>query len=199
MKLNTNNVSLKISAGQIKQFPADRLPQVAFSGRSNVGKSSLINSLLSRNNLAHVSGTPGKTIVINFYDVDKKMYLVDLPGYGYAKRAFDNKQSWSALTDGFFTKNPNIDSLRLVCQLIDSRTGPTNDDLDMLYYLKESGIDHIIVATKTDKLNATEKKKFSEIIAEEPLTKDTPLIMYSSKTHLGRDDVWKNIISYCSL
>lgn len=199
MKLNTNNVSLKISAGQIRQFPADRLPQVAFSGRSNVGKSSLINSLLSRNNLARVSGTPGKTIVINFYDIDKKMYLVDLPGYGYAKRAYDNKREWSALTDGYFTKNPNIDSLKLVCQLIDSRTGPTSDDLDMLYYLNETGLDHIIVATKTDKLNATEKRDFLEKIAADPLTKDTPLVMYSSKTNAGRDDVWKHISAACKL
>ena len=199
MKVNLNNVSLKISAGQIKQFPADRLPQVAFSGRSNVGKSSLINSLLNRNNLAHVSGTPGKTIVINFYDIDKKMYLVDLPGYGYAKRAYDNKREWSALTDGYFTKNPNIDSLRLVCQLIDSRTGPTEDDLDMLYYMKEIGLDHILVATKTDKLNATEKRQFNEMISAEPLTKDTPLVMYSSKTNVGRDEVWKQIFSSCTL
>lgn len=188
-----------MSAGQIKQFPADRLPQVAFSGRSNVGKSSLINSLLGRNNLARVSGTPGKTIVINFYDVDKKFYLVDLPGYGYAKRAMDNKMQWSALTDGYFTKNPNIDSLKLVCQLVDSRIGPTNDDLDMLYYMSEAGINHILVATKTDKLNATEKKKFAEIIAEEPLTKDLPLVMYSAKSHLGREDLWKHIYSSCNI
>ena len=199
MKLNTNNVSLKISAGQIRQFPADRIPQVAFSGRSNVGKSSLINSLLGRSNLARVSGTPGKTIVINFFDVDRKMYLVDLPGYGYAKRALDNKREWSALTDGFFTKNPNIDSLKLVCQLVDSRTGPTNDDLDMLYYMKEIGLNHIIVATKVDKLNATEKREFNEIIAAEPMTKDTPVVMYSSKSHLGRDDLWKHISAACRL
>lgn len=199
MKLNTNNVSLKISAGQLKQFPADRIPQVAFSGRSNVGKSSLINSLLSRNNLARVSGTPGKTIVINFFDIDKKMYLVDLPGYGYAKRSIESKREWSSLTDGFFTKNPNIDSLKLVCQLIDSRTGPTSDDLDMLFYLKEIGLNHIIVATKTDKLNATEKREFNEIIAAEPMTKDTPLVMYSSKSHLGRDELWKHIAAACKL
>ena len=199
MKLNTNNVSLKISAGQIRQFPADRLPQVAFSGRSNVGKSSLINSLLGRNNLARVSGTPGKTIVINFFDIDRKMYLVDLPGYGCAKRALDNKAEWSALTDGYFTKNPNIDSLKLVCQLVDSRTGPTSDDLDMLYYLNECGIDHIIVATKVDKLNATEKRQFGEMIAAEPLTKDAPLVMYWAKSHLGRDELWKYIFSSCKI
>lgn len=199
MKPNLNNVSLKVSAGLIKQFPADRIPQVAFSGRSNVGKSSLINSLLNRKSLARVSGEPGKTITINFYDIDKKLYLVDLPGYGYAKRTFEDKKKWSALTDGFFTGNKNIDSLKLVCQLIDSRTGPTNDDYDMLYYLRESGLPHIIVATKVDKLNATEKRKFAEIIADDELTADVPLIYYSAKSNFGRDDLWKQIYSSCNV
>lgn len=199
MKPNLNNATLKITAGLIKQFPADRLPQVAFSGRSNVGKSSLINSLLNRKNLARVSGEPGKTITINFYDIDKKLYLVDLPGYGYAKRTFEDKKRWSALTDGYFTGNKNIDSLRLVCQLVDSRTGPTSDDLDMLYYLREVELPHIIVATKTDKLNATEKNKFLEIIAEEELTRDLPLIMYSSKTNNGRVELWNQIYSACEV
>lgn len=199
MKLNLNNSSLKISAGLIKQIPADRIPQVAFSGRSNVGKSSLINSLLLRKSLARVSGEPGKTITINFYDIDKKLYLVDLPGYGYAKRTFEEKKLWSALTDGFFTSNKNIDSLRLVCQLIDSRTGPTQDDCDMLYYMRESGLPYIIVATKTDKLNASEKVKFDEIIAENELTRGIPLVKYSSKTNLGRDELWKKICEYCGL
>lgn len=199
MKPNLNNVSLKISAGLIKQFPADRIPQVAFSGRSNVGKSSLINSLLNRKSLARVSGEPGKTITINFYDIDKKLYLVDLPGYGYAKRTFEDKQKWSALTDGYFTGNKNIDSLKLVCQLVDSRTGPTNDDYDMLYYLREAGLPHIIVATKVDKLNATEKREFAEIIADDELTADVPLIYYSAKSNLGRDELWKQIYSSCNV
>ncbi|MBQ4353879.1 MAG: YihA family ribosome biogenesis GTP-binding protein, partial [Clostridia bacterium] len=183
MKPNLNNVNLKISAGLIKQFPADRIPQVAFSGRSNVGKSSLINSLLNRKSLARVSGEPGKTITINFYDIDKKLYLVDLPGYGYAKRTFEDKKKWSALTDGFFTGNKNLDSLKLVCQLVDSRTGPTEDDYDMLYYLREAGLPHILVATKVDKLNATEKREFADIIADDELTADLPLIYYSSKSN----------------
>ncbi len=199
MKPNLNNVSLKISAGLVKQFPADRIPQIAFSGRSNVGKSSLINSLLARKSLARVSGEPGKTITINFYDIDKKLYLVDLPGYGYAKRTFEDKKRWSALTDGFFTNNKNIDSLRLVCQLVDSRTGPTQDDCDMLYYMREAGLPHILVATKTDKLNATEKREFDEIIAENELTRDLTVIKYSAKTNLGREDLWKQFYSYCGL
>ena len=193
MKPNLNNAALKMSAGLPKQFPADRLPQVAFSGRSNVGKSSLINSLLGRKSLARVSREPGKTITVNFYDIDKKLYLVDLPGYGYAKWSPEDKKRWSALTDGFFTKNPNIDSLKLVCQLIDSRTGATGDDLDMLYYLRETGTPHILVATKTDKLNATETKEFLAGVAEEELMKDLPLILYSAKTNRGRDDLWRKI------
>ncbi|MBE6616822.1 MAG: YihA family ribosome biogenesis GTP-binding protein [Ruminococcaceae bacterium] len=199
MKPNLNNVSLKISAGIPKQFPADRLPQVAFSGRSNVGKSSLINSLLNRKSLARVSGEPGKTITVNFYDIDKKMYLVDLPGYGYAKRTKEDKIKWSNLTDGYFTNNKNIDSVKLICQLIDSRTGPTDDDYDMLYYLRETGMPHIIVATKTDKLNATEKAKFKEIIEGDELTADLPVIMCSAKSNLGRDDLWRQLYAYCKL
>lgn len=199
MKPNLNNVSLKVSAGLPKQFPADRFPQTAFSGRSNVGKSSLINSLLGRKSLARVSGEPGKTITLNFYDIDRKMYLVDLPGYGYAKRTFEDKQKWSALTDGYFTNNKNLDSVKLICQLVDSRTGPTEDDYNMLYYMREAGLPHILVATKTDKLNAAERNKFLEIIADDELTADLPLIMYSSKSHAGREDLWKQIYSHCNL
>ena len=199
MKPNLNNVSLKVSAGLPKQFPADRLPQTAFSGRSNVGTSSLINSLLGRKSLARVSGEPGKTITLNFYDIDRKMYLVDLPGYGYAKRTFEDKQKWSALTDGYFTNNKNLDSVKLICQLVDSRTGPTEDDYNMLYYMREAGLPHILVATKTDKLNATERNKFLEIIADDELTADLPLILYSAKTNAGREDLWKQIYSHCNL
>ena len=199
MKPNLNNVSLKVSAGLPKQFPADRLPQTAFSGRSNVGKSSLINSLLGRKSLARVSGEPGKTITLNFYDIDRKMYLVDLPGYGYAKRTFEDKQKWSALTDGYFTNNKNLDSVKLICQLVDSRTGPTEDDYNMLYYMREAGLPHILVATKTDKLNTTERNKFLEIIADDELTADLPLILYSSKTNAGREDLWKQIYAHCNL
>ena len=191
MKLNLNNVSLKITAGLPKQFPADRMPQIALSGRSNVGKSSLVNALLNRKSLARVSGEPGKTITVNFYDVDKKLYLVDLPGYGYAKRSPEEKKRWSALTDGFFTDNRNIDCLKLVVQLIDSRTGPTKDDLDMLYYLAETGLPHIIAATKADKLNATETREFLAAMEEGEFTRDLPLILCSAKSGRGRDELWR--------
>ena len=199
MALNIQNTNLRISAGFLRQFPGDPIPQIAFSGRSNVGKSSLINTLLGRKSLTRVSKMPGKTITINFYDIDKKMYLVDLPGYGYAKRTFEDKKKWSALTDGFFTGNKNLDSLKLICQLVDSRTGPTEDDYDMLYYMREAGLPHILVATKVDKLNTTEKREFAEIIADDELTADLPLIYYSSKSNLGRDDLWKQIYASCKL
>ena len=194
MKPNLNNVTLKITAGLPKQFPASPLPQIAFSGRSNVGKSSLINCLLGRKNLARVSGEPGKTITVNFYDLDGKLYLVDLPGYGYAKRSPEEKKRWSALTDGYFTSNPNIGALKLVIQLIDSRTGPTADDRDMLRYLAETGLPHIIAATKADKLNATETGKFLSGMGEDPLTAKIPLVLCSSKSGLSRDALWKAIL-----
>lgn len=194
MKLNLHNASLKITAGAASQFPSDSLPQIAFAGRSNVGKSSLVNSLLQRKALARVSATPGKTITINFYDIDKKLYLVDLPGYGYAKRTASEQRKWSMLTDGYFTKNPNIDRLCLVVQLVDSRIGPTRDDTDMLYFLSDTETPHIIVATKCDKLNRTERNKFDEIIKNCDAAKNaSAVIMYSAKSGEGRDDLWKAI------
>ena len=199
MALKTQNVSLKMSAGFPEQFPKDPLAQVAFSGRSNVGKSSLINSLLSRKSLARVSSAPGKTITINFYDVDRKLYLVDLPGYGFAKRNPEDKKKWSALTDGYFTKNPNIDRLSLVVQLVDSRMAPTEDDEMMLSFLSQSGLPYMVVATKTDKLNATERKKNLEALASHPLIKGVPLVPFSSLKGEGKDDLWKQIFKYTGI
>lgn len=199
MALNTQNVSLKISAGLPRQFPADPRPQVAFSGRSNVGKSSLINSLLNRKNLARVSSAPGKTITINFYDVDRKLYLVDLPGYGFAKRNPEDKKQWSMLTDGFFTANRNIDRLSLVLQLVDSRIPPTADDEMMLDFLRASEIPYAVVATKVDKLNATERKKNLDALRTHPLIADVPLIPFSSLKGEGKEELWKTILRYTNL
>lgn len=199
MALNIQNVNLKISAGTPKQIPSDPRAQVAFSGRSNVGKSSLINTLLGRKSLARVSSSPGKTITINFYDVDKKLYLVDLPGYGFAKRSPEEKKQWSALTDGFFTQNKNIDRLSLVLQLVDSRIGPTADDEMMLDFLTQSEIPFVVVATKIDKLNATERKKNLEAIRSHPLISDIPVIPFSSLKGEGKEELWKTIFRYTQL
>ena len=197
MKFNLNNTSLLISAGVPKQFPALVVPQVAFSGRSNVGKSSLINTLLQRKSLARVSGTPGKTVTVNFYNVDSKLLLVDLPGYGFAKRTFEEKKKWSALTDAYFTGNNNIDLLRCVVQLVDGKVGPTADDVQMLEYLTEAELPFIIVYTKTDKLNATQKKALKESMGKYPAA--LAEIMYSSETREGRDEVWNTILKLCEL
>ena len=190
MPVNLNRVSLRISAGTPKQFPADPLPQVAFSGRSNVGKSSLINTLLGRKSLARVSSAPGKTITVNFYDVDGQLLLVDLPGYGFAKRTKEDQARWSALTDGYFTANRNADRIALVVQLIDSRVGPTKDDELMLDYLTRAQIPFLVAATKCDKLNATERRAAEELFAHHPLIPvNCPVIFLSSQTGVGRAEL----------
>ncbi len=197
MKINTNNVSLKISAGRPSQFLRNPVPQIAFSGRSNVGKSSLINTLLGRKSLARVSSAPGKTITVNFYDVDSKLFLVDLPGYGYAKRTAQEQLVWSSLVDGYFTKNPNFDLLRLVVQLVDSRIGYTKDDIDMISFMNEMDVPYVIVATKTDKLNKTERQKSVEKLITNPvLRQGTVVILFSSETREGKEDLWKEILKY---
>ncbi len=200
MKPNLNNVSLLISAGSPRQFPGDQLPQIAFSGRSNVGKSSLINALLQRKKLARVSSTPGKTITINFYSVDNKMMLVDLPGYGYAKRTYDEQKKWSALTDGYFTNNSVGDRIRVVVQLIDSRIGPTKDDRQMLDFLKEAEIPHILVYTKSDKLNRTQRSAIEAALEEShPSPGALATIFFSSETKEGRDALWDRLYHICGI
>lgn len=197
MKININNASLKISAGKPSQFLRNPVPQIAFSGRSNVGKSSLINTLLNRKGLARVSSAPGKTITVNFYDIDSKMFLVDLPGYGYAKRTAQEQLIWSNLVDGYFTKNPNIDLLKLIVQLVDSRIGYTRDDIDMISFMNEMDLPYVIVATKTDKLNKTERQKAVNTLISNPVLREgTTIILFSSESKEGKDDLWGEIIKY---
>ena len=192
--INLQNVNLRMTAGEIRQFPSDPIPQIALSGRSNVGKSSLINTLLGRKSLARVSSAPGKTITINFYEIDKKIFLVDLPGYGFAKRPKEDQIKWQTLTDGFFTKNPNLDRLAAVAQLVDSRIGLTEDDCAMVDYLRAAGIPYFVIATKVDKLNATERKNNLAAIASHPvLDAGTPVIPFSSLKNEGREEVLRQI------
>ena len=194
IKFNTNNVNIAITVGNSKQFPRDPRPEIALSGRSNVGKSSLINTLLGRKSLARVSSSPGKTITINYYDIDKKLYLVDLPGYGYAKRSMESKRSWSTLTEDFFVKNPSIDALKLVIQLIDIRTGPTDDDIMMINFLIDNNVNFVVVATKTDKLSKAQLKNAIDNIQNEYfLGTGINILPFSSVTHDGKDDLWRII------
>lgn len=191
--MTVKNVELKVTAGLTKQFPYDGKAQVAFSGRSNVGKSSLINTLLGRKSLARVSSAPGKTITVNFYEVNKEFYLVDMPGYGYAKRSPEQKKQWSALTDGYYTKDGSHGTLKAVAQLIDLKAGATADDLTMMEWLSSSGYDWFIVATKADKLNKTERAKALEKLSE--LVDGVDIIPYSSLSGEGKNDVWSRITS----
>ena len=197
--LNLQNTKLYISAGEIRQFPSLPVPQIALSGRSNVGKSSLINTLLGRKALARVSGSPGKTITINFYDVDGKLFLVDLPGYGFAKRPPQEKAKWSALTDGYFTQNPNLDRLALVLQLIDLKVGPTKDDEMMLRYLCEAELPFAVIATKADKLNKTERTKALTALATHPaIPADTAILPFSAQSGEGKEELWRLLRPYLS-
>ena len=188
--LNKHNVRLVISAGRRDQLIHDGKCQVAFSGRSNVGKSSALNKLMNRKSLARVSSTPGKTVTVNFFEIDGRIYLVDLPGYGFARRSEKEKRAWSNLTDGYFQ---NHDDLALVLQLVDLKTGPSRDDETMISFLQEVGIPFVIVATKFDKLNKTNQKKNLQDLQEKYFP--VPVYPFSSLSGHGVEDVWKLIES----
>ncbi|MBQ4155257.1 MAG: YihA family ribosome biogenesis GTP-binding protein [Clostridia bacterium] len=178
--------------GTPKQLKPSNCKEVAFSGRSNVGKSSLINKILNRKGLAKVSSQPGKTVTINFYNVVDSR-LVDLPGYGYAKVSAGEKRRWADLMDAYFTTNRNI---TLVVQLIDMRHKPSELDLDMIDYLEQMGFDFVIALTKSDKLNKTETKNRLEALKEELsfLDKMPKMIPVSSLKGDGIEEL-KNYIS----
>ena len=196
MIFDTSRADLRITAGLPSQFPRDPLPQIAFSGRSNVGKSSLINALLGRNALARVSSSPGKTITVNFYEIDRKLFFVDLPGYGYANRSKESQRVWQNLTDGYFTRNPNRDLLKLVLQLVDSRIGATRDDLTMIDWLTKTGVPYLLVATKSDKLNKTERAAAEKNLSELAAKSGAPApVFFSSKTKEGKDKLLSGIAS----
>ncbi len=191
--INLHNVDLAVTAGLVSQFPTDGLPQIALSGRSNVGKSSLINCLLGRKKLARVSSSPGKTITVNCYRVDGKLYLVDLPGYGFARRPDSDKRRWSALTQGYFN---NRESLRRVLQLIDIKVGITADDASMLEYLGYYDIPYTVVATKCDRLNKTGLSAAARSLASDiRLRPGTECILFSSETGAGREQLWQRIVA----
>ena len=186
-----------ISAVGKNQYPAETLPEIVFIGRSNVGKSSLINSLTRRKNLARTSQTPGKTQTINFYKVDlkisaeensiyKNFYLVDLPGYGYAKTSKTNRKLWSKFIEDFLLNSREI---KFVCQLVDLRHEPQLSDKKMFAWLVEKNLPVLTVATKADKLSKTERKKNLAVIKNDLDTDENSVMIYSSKTNEGREDL----------
>lgn len=183
-----------ISAPGPNQYPEGEQPEIAFAGRSNVGKSSLINKLLNRKALARTSSSPGKTRLLNFYHVNGSFYFVDLPGYGFAKVAKDIKAQWGKMIEGYLLNRAN---LRGVVQLIDIRHSPTNDDREMHDWLKHYGLPTIVVATKADKIPRGKWPKHAKLIWEtlNPMP-DTPLVLFSAETGLGRDELWGIMAKY---
>lgn len=191
--MNLHNAELTVSAVRKEQYPKTGYPEFAFVGRSNVGKSSMVNKLLNRKSLARVSSTPGKTITINFYNIDETIYLVDLPGYGYAKRAKTDVESWGNMIDDYLYRRQQ---LRKVMLLVDSRHEPTADDKMMLEWIRAAQPDEgvIVIATKTDKLSKRELEKNLEMLYSElKLNEDDILVPFSTKTDEGKYTVWDMI------
>jgi GTP-binding protein len=185
-----DNFEFETSFGVSAQLKKSDMPEIAFAGRSNVGKSSLINKLLNRKNLARVSSVPGKTVTINFYKGDGVRF-VDLPGYGYAKVSREEKKRWSELMEHYFASGRDI---RLVIQLTDMRRPPTVDDLDMMRYLDHNGFKYIVVLTKSDKLNKTEYRERAEA-AKSELSKygAAAVIPFSALSGEGTDELRSEI------
>lgn len=181
--MNYNNVVFEKAFGTLAQLTASDMPEVCFSGRSNVGKSSLINRVLGRKSLARVSSKPGKTVTVNFYRLDE-MRLVDLPGYGYAKVPFSERDRWSELMEGYFRSGRDI---RMTFQLIDMRHPATQFDLVMLDFLQQMEIPYTIVLTKCDKLNKTEYNERLSAVREElgDLAEGIEIIPFSAQSGTG--------------
>jgi len=182
--MNFNKAEFYRSYGEYSQLPPSDRTEIAFAGRSNVGKSSLINKVFNRKNLARVSAVPGKTATINFYSVEN-IYLVDLPGYGYAKVAKSDKVRWSGLIEGYLH---DVRKLSLIFQLIDMRHPPTNDDLQMINFMIESEIPFALVFTKADKLSKREREERMQGFAKEiPYFDDIERVEFSAQTGEGAD------------
>lgn len=186
MKLNYNKAEFTAAYGKFSQIPAPERIEIAFAGHSNVGKSTLINKLFNRKNLARVSSVPGKTATINFYGLEN-IYFVDLPGYGYAKVAKSEKERWAGLIEGYLEADRD---LRLVFMLVDMRHAPTKDDIHMINYLIDTETPFVLVLTKADKLNKTERAKRLEAFRDEiPCFEDIHVIPFSSQTFEGVEEL----------
>lgn len=184
--MNYNNAQFYTSYGSFKQIPPSEKTEIAFSGRSNVGKSSLINKIFNRKSLARVSAVPGKTATINFYSLEN-LYFVDLPGYGYAKVSKSEKERWGALIEGYLHDDRE---LALVFQLIDFRHPPTADDIMMVNFLIDSEIPFVVILTKADKLSKKQREeRRAALLNELPCAEDITIIEFSAQTGEGRDEI----------
>ncbi|MDA5108957.1 ribosome biogenesis GTP-binding protein YihA/YsxC [Brevibacillus thermoruber] len=181
-----------VSAVGPKQYPTDGLPEIALVGRSNVGKSSLLNKMMNRKGLARTSSKPGKTQTLNYFRVNNMLYFVDFPGYGYAKVAKSLKQQWGKMIENYLKQRQE---LRFVIQLVDIRHAPSKDDVAMYDWCKEIGIPTVVVATKGDKIARGRWLQHTKVIREQlQLRGDDALIVFSSETGQGRDELWGEIV-----
>lgn len=194
MKVTSSEIV--ISAVKPDQYPAVDLPEIALAGRSNVGKSSFINKLLNRKNLARTSSKPGKTQTLNFYIINEVLHFVDVPGYGYAKVSKSEREAWGKMIETYITTR---EQLRAVVLLVDLRHPPSKDDVIMYGFLKHYEIPTIVVATKADKIPKGKWQKHIKVIKESlDMVKTDSLVLFSSETGQGKDEAWKLIQDYTS-
>ena len=189
--MKINNVELTISAVRQSQYPTDKKPEFLLCGRSNVGKSSFINSIVERKNIARVSANPGKTQTLNFYNVNEDFYIVDVPGYGYAAVSEEIKQKFGVMIEDYLEHRDNLER---VYMLVDFRMKPTQDDLLMYNFLNYHKLPVTIVATKVDKVSRNDREKQTKLILDElNLKEGDNLVLFSSKTKLGKTDIQNEI------
>ena len=187
MSVNFHNSEFAAAYGTSKQISGGVLPEIAVCGRSNVGKSSLLNKLMYRKNLAKVSSKPGKTATVNFYQIDKKIHLVDLPGYGYAAKAKSEKERWSELIDGYFDQDRPF---AMVLSLVDIRHEATKLDIAMMSYLLSRELPFAVVLTKADKLSRNQQNKMESVIRKQlQLPKEVQILKTSSEKNDGIEDL----------
>ena len=188
------SLNLETVCGITSKLPDNQLPEIAFAGKSNVGKSSLINALMNRKSYARTSATPGKTQTINFYNINEEMYLVDLPGYGYAKVSEQEKIKWGQLIERYLHGSKQ---LKAVFLLIDIRHAPSANDKMMYHWIVEMGFHPIIIATKKDKINRSQLAKHLKMIKTTlKVAEGTPIVPFSAQTKDGRDEIWELIETY---
>lgn len=194
MKVNTHNADILLSATNKSHYPQDDIPEVALAGRSNVGKSSFINTMLNRKNLARTSGKPGKTQLLNFFNIDDKLRFVDVPGYGYARVSKKEREKWGKMIEEYLTSREN---LRAVVSLVDLRHEPSADDVQMYEFLKYYEIPVILVATKADKIPRGKWNKHESMIKKKlDFDKTDTFIIFSSVNKTGVEEAWNAIFDH---
>ncbi len=189
--MNVTKVNLETVCGITSKLPENLLPEFAFAGKSNVGKSSLINGLMNRKSYARTSSQPGKTQTINFYNINEQLYFVDLPGYGYAKVSMELRAKWGKMIERYLKKS---EQLKLIFLLVDIRHEPSENDKDMYEWIVHNGFQPIVIATKLDKINRSQIAKQTKLIRTSlKMPKEGILIPFSAETKAGRDEIWQRI------